>query len=84
MATRIEAGRLVRVVRRSDCSHGQMAIDAIDRLAGRFGLVVRVDDVVIDTDEQAKAYRCLGSPTLLVGGADVEVEARGRTDFAVT
>jgi hypothetical protein len=64
------------VVRRPDCSHGPLAIEAIVRIAGQLGLDIRVDDVVIATDDEAKAHRCLGSPTLLIAGNDVEPAAR--------
>jgi len=61
-----------------------MACDAVARLADTLGLVIRVQDVVIDTDAEAQVHKCLGSPTLLVGGQDVEPSARGRTTFGVT
>ena len=74
----------VSVVRRPDCSHGPLAIDAIVRVAEQLGLDIRVEDVVIATDDEAKAIGCLGSPTVLVAGNDVEPEARTRTAFGVT
>ena len=74
----------VIVVRRHDCSHGPLAIDAVLRIAEQFGVAIRVEDVVVETEDEAKAHRCLGSPTLFVAGKDVEPEARERTDFAVT
>jgi hypothetical protein len=74
----------VVVVRRHDCSHGPLAIDAVVRVARQLGIAVRVEDIVVETEDDAKAHRCLGSPTLLFAGKDVEPEARGRTDFAVT
>ncbi|MFI4943309.1 MAG: hypothetical protein ACHP85_08600 [Burkholderiales bacterium] len=43
-----------------------------------------MEDVVIASDDEAKAHRCLGSPTVLVAGNDVEPEARLRTEFGVT
>ena len=75
---------VVSVVRRHDCSHGPLAIDAIVRVAVQLGLAIRVEDVVITTDDEARAHRCLGSPTVLVAGNDVEPEARARTAFGVT
>ena len=74
----------VSVVRRPDCSHGPLAIEAIVRVAGQLGLDIRVEDVVIATDDEAKAHRCLGSPTVLIAGNDVEPAARVRTTFGVT
>jgi hypothetical protein len=74
----------VSVVRRDDCSHGPLAIEAIVRVAEQLGLAIRVEDVVITTDAEAMAHRCLGSPMVLVAGNDVEPEARARTAFGVT
>jgi len=61
-----------------------LAIEAIVRVAEQLGLAIRVEDVVITTDDEAMAHRCLGSPTVLVAGNDVEPEARARTAFGVT
>ena len=75
---------VVRVIRCHDCVHASQAIDAIVRVAERLGVAVRVEDVLIATDDEAVAHRCLGSPTLLVAGRDVEPEARTRTTFGLT
>jgi hypothetical protein len=76
--------RLVTVVRRSDCSHGLLAMSAIKELAGAIGIPILVEDVLVETDEDARAHFCLGSPTVLVGSQDVEPAARGRAYFGVT
>jgi hypothetical protein len=74
----------VTVVRRGDCSHGVQAIAAIKRLADDLRIPIRVEEVLVQTDEQARASGCLGSPTVLLGGKDVEPDARGWTSFGVT
>jgi hypothetical protein len=79
-----ENDRLVTVVRRADCAHGQQAVAAVTRLAHRLGLPLQVRDVVIRTEEEARSTRCLGSPTVLVAGRDVEPAARERTAFGLT
>ena len=81
-----EAGneRQVTVVRRIDCPHGGLAVAAVKRLAGALQIPIRVMDVLIQTDDEARASGCLGSPTVLVGGRDVELGARGRTSFGIT
>lgn len=76
--------REVIVVRRGDCRHGIQAVDAVRRLASELRIPIRLEDVVIQSDEEARANGCLGSPTVLVGGRDVEPSARGRTSFGVT
>jgi len=74
----------VIVVRRADCHHGTQAVDAVRRLASELRIPIKLEDVVIQSDEEARANGCLGSPTVLVGGRDVEPSARGRTSFGVT
>jgi hypothetical protein len=83
---RTDAGqtRHVTVVRRLDCRHGLHAVHAVQRLAGQLRILVRLEDIVIQTDHEARAHGCLGSPTVLVSGRDVEPSARGRTSFGVT
>jgi hypothetical protein len=76
--------RVITVLRRSDCAHGPEAIGSIKRLAVELGIAIHVEDVLIRTDEEAHAHRCLGSPTVLVAGQDVERAARGRSAFGVT
>lgn len=76
--------RQVDVVRRADCSHGVHAVAAVERLARELQIPICVRDVVIRTDDEARARGCLGSPTVLVGGRDVEPGARGRTSFGIT
>ena len=76
--------RRVTLVRRHDCSHGRQAAVAIKRLADRLAIRIQLEDVVIQTDDEAHLRRCLGSPTVLVAGRDVEPSARARTSFGVT
>ena len=78
------ADRTISVVRRGDCSHGPFAVEAVKRFADELGIAIRVEDVLIHTDDDARAHRCLGSPTVLVAGQDVEPSARGRNVFGVT
>jgi hypothetical protein len=60
------------------------AVVAVQRLAGELQIPIHVQDIVIQTDDEARARGCLGSPTVLVGGRDVEPSARGRMAFGVT
>ena len=76
--------RTVTVVRRSDCSHGVGAVVAIKALATTLGLPIRIEEMLVETDEDARVQLCLGSPTIRVNGQDVEPDARGRTSFGTT
>jgi hypothetical protein len=60
------------------------AIAAISALADRLGVSIVIDEVLVRTKAEARAHRCIGSPTILINGVDVEPTARGVTSFAVT
>ena len=76
--------RRVTIVRRADCAHGKQAVLAVERLARNSALSIDVREVVVTTDDEALREGCLGSPTVLVAGRDVEPSARGRTSYGVT
>ncbi len=76
--------RTVTIVRRNDCSHGQAAVAAVIALASKLGIGISIDQVIVATDEEAAAARCIGSPTVLIHGQDVEPDARGISSFGVT
>jgi hypothetical protein len=81
---RAKQARRVTIVRRADCAHGKQAVLAVERLARNSALPIDVRDVVVRTDDDAVRERCLGSPTVLVAGRDVDPSARGRTSYGVT
>ncbi len=76
--------RTVTIVRRNDCSHGQAAVAAVIALASKLGIGISIDQVIVATDEEAAAARCIGSPTVLIQGRDVEPNARAVTAFGLT
>jgi hypothetical protein len=76
--------RTVTVVMRRDCSHGVAAVAAVKALATTLGLPIRIEEIHVETDEDARVQRCLGSPTIRVNGQDVEPDARERTGFGGT
>ncbi len=76
--------RSVTVVRRPDCAHGLAALTAVKDVADRLGMPVEVEEVLIHSEADARANRCLGSPTILVDGRDVEPNARGLVSFGMT
>ena len=79
-----DPGSKVTVVRRSDCPHGVLAVVAIKALADSLGFPVRIEEILVKTDEDARVHRCLGSPTVRINYQDVEPGARGRTSFGTT
>ncbi len=76
--------KVVTVLMRDDCENGPRAVAHVKRLAEALGIVVRVDEVPVRTEAEALMERFLGSPTVRVGGEDVDVEARTATSYALT
>ena len=45
-------------------------------------LKVLIERITVATPAQIEKHRFLGSPTIQIGGLDIDPEARARTDFA--
>ena len=73
----------IQVLVFSGCPHGEPTLDLVRRLAVTHGVVSPVETVEIRSAEDAVRSRFLGSPTVRVNGLDVDLDARGRTDFAM-
>ena len=73
----------VEVLAREDCPNRGMALLVVERALERSG--VEADLEVVDVVSEEQAYRCrfLGSPSVLVGGVDVEPFAAERTDYSL-
>lgn len=68
----------------AECSATPAAIRLIESVARGMGLSIALEQILVDTPEQAEALAFLGSPTVQVNGCDIEPEARSRTDFGLT
>lgn len=75
---------IVRVLHMAECSATPAAIRLIESVARGMGLSIALEQILVDTPEQAEALAFLGSPTVQVNGCDIEPEARSRTDFGLT
>jgi len=76
--------KVVTVIRRPDCSHGVSAVEKVRSLAQELGLGVVIDEILVLTVGDGEEHRCLGSPTILIRGQDVERAARGDTSYGLT
>ncbi|HED53445.1 MAG TPA: DUF2703 domain-containing protein [Phycisphaerales bacterium] len=74
----------VRVVYFEGCPNLKSSVELIRETAKEIGVEVAIDEVRVSTDEQAKAERMLGSPTIQVRGIDIDPAARSRTDYAMS
>lgn len=68
----------------AECSATPGTVQLVESVARGMGISIDVEQILVDTPEQAEALAFLGSPTVQVGGRDIEPEARSRTDFGLT
>ena len=73
----------VEVLAREDCPNRGMALVVVERALESSGVAAELRVVEVTSEAQAKRRRFLGSPSVLVGGVDVEPFARDRTDYTL-
>lgn len=72
----------VRVVYFEGCPNHEPTVSLIREVAAKVGAEVEIEEVKVETDEDARRERLLGSPTVQVDGLDIDPTARERTDFS--
>ena len=73
----------VEVLAREDCPNRGMALLVVERALERSGVEADLEVVEVTSEAQAHRRRFLGSPSVLVGGVDVEPFAAERTDYSL-
>jgi hypothetical protein len=68
----------------AECPATPRTIQLVKEIAHGMGITIALEQILVDTSEQAQALAFLGSPTVQVDGRDIEPEARSRTDFGLT
>ena len=66
------------------CEATPKTIDLVQSVAQTMGVQIDLVHVVIETPEQAREERFVGSPTVMVNGRDIEPAARNTQFFGVT
>ena len=74
--------KIVTVLRDDDC--GSDAIARVKEVANKLGIDITIEEIIVATEEQAKALNWLGSPTVRIKGLDVDRKARDKTSYAMT
>jgi len=74
----------VCILHMAECPATPGTIRLVEGVARDMGIAIALEQVLVDTPEQAQALAFLGSPTVQVDGRDIEPEARSRTDFGLT
>jgi hypothetical protein len=74
----------VRVLHMVECPATPATVRLVESVARNLDIFIALEQILVDTPEQAQALAFLGSPTLQVEGRDIEPEARDRQDFGLT
>lgn len=77
-------GPLVEILSFDGCPNHQPAIALVERLSRELGIEPEVRLVRVPDEEAARRLRFLGSPTIRVGGVDVDPHAGERDDYALS
>lgn len=80
---RAEAAPEVEVLYFDGCPNHDPAVALVERVAAELGLKPQIRLVNVPDAEAAATLRFLGSPTVRVGGCDVEPGADERTDYGL-
>lgn len=80
----MSGGPLVEVLYFDGCPNHQPAIALVERISSELGIVPNVRLVNVPDQEAAQRLRFLGSPTVRVGGVDVDPQTDERDDYALS
>jgi hypothetical protein len=75
---------VVEILYFDGCPNHEAALALVEKVAAQLGLDADVRLIRVADAEAAARLRFLGSPTIRVGGRDVEPGAAGRTDFVLS
>ena len=73
----------VRVLYSEGCPNAPRTVELIQRVGKEVGVRVTIEQVLVESQDQAAELRCLGSPTVQVNGIDIAPSARRKTNFTL-
>lgn len=74
----------IRVLYSEGCASTPPTIQLVKTVAQDLKIPVTIEIVSVVTQEQARQLRFLGSPTVQIGGIDIEPSARDSLSFGLT
>src|SRR6266540_3375543 len=80
----VSGGPLVEILSFAGCLNHLGAIALVERVSGEVGLEPEIRVLDVPDHEAAQRLRFLGSPTIRVGGRDVDPRAEERSDYALS
>lgn len=75
---------LVEILSFAGCPNHQGAIALVERVSAELGLDPEIRVLDVPDQEAAQRLRFLGSPTIRVGGRDVDPHTEERSDYALS
>ena len=75
---------MIEILYFDGCPNHQPTLELTREVVAELGLEADIHEVLVETPEAATERRFLGSPSIRVNGRDIEPEARGQTDFALS
>lgn len=77
-------GPLVEILYFDGCPNHRAAVALVERVSRELGIEPDLRMVNVRDQEEAQRLRFLGSPTIRVGGADVDPQTAERDDYALS
>lgn len=74
----------VRILYTEGCANTPQTVQRVRDIAQDMGIAIRVNQILVASQEQADALRFLGSPTVQINGQDIDPAARTATAFGFT
>ena len=75
---------LVEILYFDGCPNHEPALALVERVSRELGIEPELRLVNVPDQEAAERLRFLGSPTVRIGGTDVDPQAEARTDYALS
>ena len=73
----------IRILCSEGCANTPPTVDLVRNVAQDLNIPFEIETVMVDTQEQAREMRFLGSPTVQVDGFDIEPSARDSLAFGL-
>ena len=77
-------GPLVEILYFDGCPNHHPAVALVERVSRELGIIPNLQLVNVPDQEAARRQRFLGSPTIRVGGVDVDPQTEQRDDYALS
>jgi len=74
----------IRVLYSEGCASTPPTVELVKNIAQDLNIPIRVEMVIVGTQEQARELHFLGSPTVQIEGFDIEPSARDSLAFGLT